>query len=87
MCSAVDTNGKISTFAGNGFAGGSAMEVSLSLSASVGLAIDSNDNIYVADRNNLRVRKLIPLESLLNLLVRMVREMKGDGGAAVEAKL
>ena len=86
----VDTNGKISTFAGNGFAGGSGdggSALEASLNGPVGLAIDSNDNIYVADRNNHRVRKIDTNGIITKFAGGDGEGDEGDGGAAVEAKL
>ena len=86
----VDTNGKISTFAGNGFAGGSGdggSALEASLNDPVGLAIDSNDNIYVADRNNHRVRKIDTNGIITKFAGGDGEGDEGDGGAAVEAKL
>ncbi len=57
----IDQNGIVSTVAGNGHAkfsgdGGPAVDASLNFPA--GLAFDSKGNLYIADRNNHRVRKI-----------------------------
>ena len=82
--------GKISTFAGNGLAGGSGdggSALEASLSGPVGLAIDSNNNIYVADRNNHRVRKIDTNGIITKFAGGDGEGDEGDGGAATEAKL
>ena len=57
----IDKEGTITTIAGNGHAGfggdsGPALEAPLNFPA--GLCVDLNGNIFVADRNNHRVRKI-----------------------------
>src|SRR6202034_328104 len=51
----IDTNGIISTVVGNGmqaFAGDGGPAISASLAFPLGIALDSNGNMYVADANN-----------------------------------
>jgi uncharacterized protein (TIGR03437 family) len=55
------TNGVITTVAGNGtpgFSGDNGPAASAGLSAPIGLALDSAGNLYIADRNNGRIRKV-----------------------------
>jgi sugar lactone lactonase YvrE len=57
----VDTNGSISTVAGdtvNGFNGDGQLAINTKFNQLTGLAIDSAGNIYVADRTNYRIRKI-----------------------------
>ncbi len=56
----VDTSGTISTIAGAsaGFSGDGGAAASAALNLPFGVAVDSSGNLYVADRNNHRVRKL-----------------------------
>ena len=59
----VTPDGIITTIAGNGTAGysgdgGPALKASLNFPA--GLAVDDKSNVYIADRNNHRIRKVSP---------------------------
>lgn len=57
----VSTSGIISTVAGNGtpgFSGDGGPAIKAQLSAPAGLAVDDAGNLYIADLNNLRVRKV-----------------------------
>ncbi len=59
----VTTEGLISTLAGNGtsgFAGDGGPAIEAQLSLPWGLAADPNGSIYVADNQNLRIRKIAP---------------------------
>ena len=82
-------NGTITTIAGNGIAGFSgdgvpALQSSLNFPA--GLAFDKG-NLYVADRNNHRIRK-IDLEGIISTVAGTgIPECCNDNGLAVEAHL
>lgn len=57
----VDTNGNISTVAGNGtegFSGDGGSATSAQLSYPNGIAVDASGNLYIADNSNKRVRKV-----------------------------
>ena len=57
----VDTNGKITTFAGTGgqaCSGDGAVAITARFNSPHGLAFDASGNLYVADRNNHVVRKI-----------------------------
>ena len=55
----IDTNGNITTVAGNGeqgFFGDGGLATSASLNTPTAVAVDTNGNIYIADSNNNRIR-------------------------------
>jgi hypothetical protein len=57
----VDPNGTITTFAGNGlagFSGDGGLATSASLMFPLGMAMDKIGNLYVADANNHRIRRI-----------------------------
>jgi uncharacterized protein (TIGR03437 family) len=59
----VDRNGIINTYAGTGVAGAAGdggPAISAQLGSPFGLALDSSGNLFVADRNNLKIRKISP---------------------------
>jgi sugar lactone lactonase YvrE len=82
--------GVISTVAGTGDAGysgdgGSATDAKLALPS--GLAVDSGGNVYVADTNNFRVRKISNDGIIITIAGNGIRGYSGDGGLAVNARL
>jgi uncharacterized protein (TIGR03437 family) len=57
----IASSGIIATFAGNGqtgFSGDSGLASAASLNAAFGLAIDSKSNVFIADRDNFRLRRV-----------------------------
>ncbi len=57
----VNTTGIISTVAGNGtwgYSGDGGVATSAQLNGPGGVAVDNNDNLYIADSNNNRIRKV-----------------------------
>lgn len=86
----VDTNGIISTVAGNGIAaysgdGGAATNASLSHPYSV--ALDALGNLFIADRSNFRIRKVDTNGSISTVAGTGSVGFSGDGGAATNAKI
>ena len=86
----VGKNGIITTIAGNGRAGfsgdnGPALEASLNFPA--GLCLDRAGNLYVADRNNHRVRRIDPMGIITTVAGTGIPDWGGDGGPAAEAYL
>ena len=86
----VTPDGIITTIAGNGTAGysgdgGSALKASLNFPA--GLAVDEKNNVYIADRNNHRIRKVSPYGIITTVAGTGVADFGGDGGPALEAHL
>jgi serine/threonine protein kinase/sugar lactone lactonase YvrE len=79
----VTPDGSIKLVAGNGQAayrgdGGSALDASLN--GPVGLAVDSAGNIYVADANNNRIRKITPDGKIQLVAGNGQQGFSGDGG-------
>ena len=86
----VTPDGIITTIAGNGVAGysgdgGPALQASLNFPA--GLALDPNNNLYIADRNNHRIRKVSSDGIITTVAGDGVNDFGGDGGPALEAHL
>jgi hypothetical protein len=80
----------IATVAGNGhgaFAGdsGPATEASLNMPGSV--AVDAKGNVYIADWQNQRIRKMDPAGIISTVAGNGQRGFSGDGGPAVDASL
>ena len=85
----VDTNGNISTFAGNGtctFAGDNGVPTGASLSFPLNLAIDQAGNLYIADTSNQRIRK-IGGGIITTVAGNGVCAFSGDGGPATAASI
>jgi sugar lactone lactonase YvrE len=86
----VDTQGNMSRFAGTGESGfdgdgGKASEAKLKLPA--GLTFDKKGNLYIADRNNHRVRKVDTRGIITTVAGNGTAGFSGDGGKATEAML
>ncbi len=86
----VGKDGIITTIAGNGRAGyggdnGPALKASLNFPA--GLCHDPAGNLYVADRNNHRVRRIDASGIITTVAGTGTPDWGGDGGPAVEAHL
>ena len=86
----VSKDGIITTIAGNGRAGfsgdnGPALKASLNFPA--GLCLDEIGNLYVADRNNHRVRRIDTSGIITTIAGTGAPDWGGDGGPAVEAHL
>jgi len=80
----VDVNGNISTFAGNGnnsFAGDGSAALAAAFSNPSGIAVDANDNVYVADRDNARVRKILAGGGAVSTILGTGLTV-GDGGSS-----
>lgn len=75
-------SGVITTIAGNGtpdFTGDGGQAVIASLNRPSGLAMDSDGNIYVADRSNGRIRKINPFTGTIDTIV-------GSGKRKIDSK-
>jgi sugar lactone lactonase YvrE len=86
----VDTNGIITTVAGNGTAGYSGdggLATSASLNAPAGLVVDAADNLLIADYSNDRIRKVASNGIITTVAGIGWSRFLGDGGLAVNASL
>lgn|GEM_PF-3577099 len=82
--------GIISTFAGNGvsgYSGDGEPAVSAKLAYPVELAFDGNDNMYIADCKNHRIRKVDLSGQISTIAGTGSSGFSGDGGAATLAEL
>ena len=83
--------GIITTIAGNGTAGYSgdgAAAASAVLNSPVALAIDTADNLYIADQANFRVRKVTATTGIITTVAgNGTAGSAGDGGSATSAQL
>jgi len=85
------TTGTITTIAGNGtpgFSGDGGAATLASLDLPTVLAIDSNGNLYLADTNNHRIRKLTATTGLITTVAgNGLQQFSGDGGPATAASI
>ncbi len=86
----VDANGMISTVAGNGsggYSGDGGAAVSAQLFYPEGVAIDSRGNVYIADSENHRIRKVDTNGMISTVAGNGSGGYSGDGGSATSAQL
>ncbi len=94
----ITKDGIITTVAGNGQAGfsgdgGLAVRASINLMGAIwtqytgGVAVDSIGNVYIADTNNNRVRRVTPDGMIATIAGNGTRGFSGDGGSARQAAL
>jgi hypothetical protein len=84
----VDTNGIISTFAGNGvfgFGGDGGPATSAELAQVDGVAVDQGGTVYIADGNN-RIRKVDTHGTITTFAGTGAAGFSGDGGPAASAQ-
>ncbi len=82
--------GVISTVAGNGnfgYSGDSGPATSAELSNPDGVAVDAGGNLYIADTNNLVIRRVTPTGVISTVVGNGNYGFSGDGGAATSAEL
>ena len=87
---AVDTNGVITTVAGNGlasYAGDGGTATSASLRAPAGVAFDAFGNLYIADNNNNCIREVANNGIMVTVAGNGSATYAGDGGMATNASL
>ena len=87
----VDSNGTISTVAGNtfrpGFSGDGGPATDARLGGVFGLAVDSSGNLFIADVGNRRVRRVGTDGVITTVAGSGAPGVGGDGGPATEAQL
>ncbi len=86
----VSTSGIISTVAGNGtagFGGDGGQATAGMLSHPAGVAVDNIGNIYIADNDNDRIRKVNTSGIITTIAGTGTAGFSGDGGAATSAQL
>ena len=86
----ITTGGVISTVAGNGiqgYAGDGGPAVNASLNQPYDVVVDGTGNIYIADSNNFRIRKVSTDGSISTISGDGTENSTGDGGPAVKAEL
>src|SRR3989449_668583 len=84
----VNTEGIISTIAGNGkerFEGDGGAATSASLNGPRGVAVDPAGNVYIADRGNSRIRKVDTVGLISTIAGNGTSGFTGDGGLATAA--
>ena len=86
----VDTSGTITIVAGtgtNGFSGDGGPAVNARLNNPNGVALDGTGNLYIADFNNNRIRKVDTSGTITTVAGTGTGGFSGDGGPAVNAQL
>jgi len=86
----VDTNGIITTVAGNGtadYAGDGGAATNAKLNVPTGVAVDSVGNVFIADYDNSRIREVRTNGIITTVAGNGTYGYSGDGGAATNAAL
>lgn len=85
----INTSGIITTYAGTGSAGfsGDGGQATSAKIAALGITFDSNDNLYIADANNHRIRKVNTTGIISTFAGNGIASGGGDGGIATIAQL
>ena len=91
----VDAEGVISTVAGSGrsgfgmggYSGDGGVAVAARLNTPIGVAVDGSGNLYIADSNNYRIRKVDAAGVISSVAGTGRADFSGDGGPATEAYL
>ena len=86
----VDTNGIITTVAGNGiqgYSGDGAAATNANINLPEGVVFDASGNLYVTDSQNNRIRKVDTIGIITTIAGNGVQGYSGDGGAATNASL
>ena len=90
VISRIDTKGVMTRFAGSGeagFSGDGGPAINARFMTPAGLTFDSRGNLYIADRDNHRVRKIDTRGNITTFAGTGKEGFSGDGGPAVKADL
>ncbi|PWW01247.1 sugar lactone lactonase YvrE, partial [Paenibacillus cellulosilyticus] len=87
----VDASGNISTVAGSsstgGYSGDGGQAVDAQLNEPEGIAVDGSGNLYIADTDNNRIRKVIPNGIIMTITGTGTSGYSGDGGPGKLAEI
>ena len=86
----VSSSGTITTIAGSGkqgFSGDGGPAVAAQLRSAYEVAVDRQGNVYIADYDNYRVRRVSPGGTITTFAGTGTGGFSGDGGAATSARL
>ena len=86
----ISPEGYITTIAGTGnagFSGDGGAAVEADLNAPRGVAVDAEGNLYIADGDNYRIRKVSPSGGIATIAGNGRAGLTGDGGPATAAEL
>jgi len=86
----VSASGIITTVAGNGtygFSGDGGPATSASLYVPIDVAVDASENLFIADFDNLRIRKVSASGIITTVVGNGTQGFSGDGGPATSAEL
>ncbi len=83
------TTGQISTMAGNGtqgYSGDGGPATAAAIDSPAGLAVDANQNLYLADTHNHRIRKISAATGRITTIAGASAGFSGDNGTASAAR-
>src|SRR5579862_4212243 len=86
----VNYSGIISTYAGTGapgYSGDRGQATVAELGGPTGVAVDGSGNVYVADRDNFRVRRISPDGTINTVAGNGTAGFSGDNGPAISAQI
>jgi uncharacterized protein (TIGR03437 family) len=86
----IDVNGVITSIAGtgvDGYTGDGGPATAAQLGFPIGVAVDSGGNVYIADGDNNRVRKVTPAGIISTVAGNGDGAFAGDGGPAIDASI
>ncbi|HZS49907.1 MAG TPA: hypothetical protein VFA54_03540 [Bryobacterales bacterium] len=86
----ISPDGTITTIAGNGqtgFSGNGVPATQAELNSPISVVLDQKGNLYIADQNNHRVRKVAPDGTITTIAGAGTDDLSGNGGLALQAEL